>query len=242
MANEKENLHKGHRKRMLQRYIDKGIDSFHEHEVIEMLLYLAYPNGDVNPLAHKLLDKYGSLNNLLNASVEELSIEYDENKKKKKNSDELLTQRAAAIISMIRNFDRYAKSHAAENNFVLSDVYDVGRYCCKYFGSAAVEVLTMIILDSSSKVKTTVKISEGNVRNTVVVLEKILMYAIKYKANGVILCHNHPGGNLDISNADKEVTRRVGASLKTIGISLIDHIVCCDDYFESMEQRGMIIY
>ena len=237
--NKKDNPHKDHRKRMLDRYIKHGINSFQEHEVIELLLYLAYPQGDVNPKAHMLLEKFGSISNLLNASVEELIAE-DKNKKKA-----LLTDRAAFVITLIRDIDKYAKISDADNELsktVLSDVYDVGRFCCKRFGSSHNEILYMVILDSLMKVKSIVKISEGNSKSTIVSIERIVMHAIKHKAHAVILCHNHPGGNLDISNADISATNKVAASLNSLDIALVDHIVCCDDKFESMRQRGMIMF
>jgi DNA repair protein RadC len=141
--------------------------------------------------------------------------------------------------------DKYAKTVAAKNTLrstVLTDVYEVGRFCCTHFGNNPIEVLNMIVLDSSSKVKNIIKVSEGNVRSTSASLEKVLMLAIKHKACGVILCHNHPGGNLEISNADKTMTYKIAASLRTLDIPLVDHIICCDDKFESMRQRCMILY
>ncbi len=248
MTNDKKKtsgVHKGHRQRMLNRYIENGINSFEEHEVLEMLLYLAYPQIDTNPKAHMLLDRFGSLDNLLNASVDELLMDVADQGSRNKNNDGSLTQRAATIISLIRDLDKYAKIKSADSNLrntVLSDVYDVGRFCCKHFGSYPVEMFYMIVLDSKSKVKNIIKLSEGNVRSAMVDLEKIIMLAIKHKANGIILCHNHPGGNLEISNADKSATDKIAASLNTINIPLIDHIICCEDSYESMRKRSMILF
>lgn len=247
MANDKKNvnIHSGHRKRMMNRYIEEGLNVFREHEVLEMLLYLAYPQMNTNDKAHMLLKKFGNLDNVLNASIEELLLDVSDEGVGDKRKDSSLTPRAAAIISMIRDIDKYAKSQAAKlhkGTPVLSDVYDVGRFCCEHFGKGPIETLYMIILDSTSKYKNAIRISEGNVRNTAVDLEKIIVHAIQNKACGVILCHNHPGGNMDISNADKAATDKVAASLATLGINLVDHIVCCEDKFESMRQRGMILY
>ena len=69
-----ENLHKGHRERLRQSYIENGPDGMHEHQLLELLLTYAIPRRDTNPIAHRLLDKsaFGSLWGVLNAGPKEL--------------------------------------------------------------------------------------------------------------------------------------------------------------------------
>ena len=69
-----ENLHKGHRERLRQSYIENGPDGMHEHQLLELLLTYAIPRRDTNPIAHRLLDKsaFGSLWEVLNAGPKEL--------------------------------------------------------------------------------------------------------------------------------------------------------------------------
>ena len=66
-------IHDGHRQRVKDRFCQEGLDHFEEHQVLELLLFYCIPRVDTNPLAHKLLDHFGSLTNVLEAPVEELT-------------------------------------------------------------------------------------------------------------------------------------------------------------------------
>ncbi len=66
------NIHKGHRERIRERYLQEGPDGFADHEILEMLLYGIIPRGDTNPMAHMLLEEFGSLSNLLEADPAEI--------------------------------------------------------------------------------------------------------------------------------------------------------------------------
>lgn len=68
-----ENVHKGHRERMRQRFLVEGAKGFADHELLELLLYYAVPRGDVNPLAHRMLVEFGTLSMLLSADPADIS-------------------------------------------------------------------------------------------------------------------------------------------------------------------------
>ena len=68
----KENVHRGHRQRLKQRFLENGLNGFAEHEIIELLLYYAIPVRDVNEIAHNLINHFGSLQKVLNADYETL--------------------------------------------------------------------------------------------------------------------------------------------------------------------------
>ena len=85
-------------------------------------------------------------------------------------------------------------------------------------------------------------VSEGSLNEVVAYPRLVVETALNYNAFGVILCHNHPGGNLNVSNADSAATNNIGGLLAGIGVKLIDHIICCEDKYESMAQRNMLFY
>ena len=68
-----ENLHEGHRKRMKERFIKSGLDDFAPHNILELLLFYSIPRGDTNPVAHRLIDTFGSLSGVFDATPEELA-------------------------------------------------------------------------------------------------------------------------------------------------------------------------
>ena len=65
-------LHDGHRARVKRRFLEHGADVFDDHQLLELLLYYSVPQGDTNPLAHRLINEFGSLSAVLDASVEDL--------------------------------------------------------------------------------------------------------------------------------------------------------------------------
>ena len=65
-------VHDGHRRRMRERFRREGLDGFADHEVLELVLFDCIPNGNVNPLAHELLDTFGSLHGVLEARMDQL--------------------------------------------------------------------------------------------------------------------------------------------------------------------------
>ena len=76
MAEKKANVHSGHRKRVRDKFLKDGIDSFEEHQVLEFLLFYAIPYKDTNELAHRLLDRYRSLAGVCEAPIDELMREF----------------------------------------------------------------------------------------------------------------------------------------------------------------------
>ena len=66
-------IHDGHRERLKKRFLKQGLDSFEEHEALELLLFFALPRKDVNPLAHELLERFGSLKNIFDADPSDLA-------------------------------------------------------------------------------------------------------------------------------------------------------------------------
>lgn len=222
------NVHAGHRNRMWERYQISGFDTFQPHEVLEMLLYQLYPRCDTNERAHKLIERFGSLENVVNADVDDLIAAG-------------LTPRGASIFTLYRTVHNYIKlSGAKKDLIVLENIYITGEYCCKHFGYDVVESLHMIVVDPKMKIKHVSTISTGNDKSTQVNAENIMRTALNLRAAGVILCHNHPGGNVTPSNADIESTNAIASLLGSVNVPLIDHIICSQDKYESFAGRGYL--
>ena len=77
-------------------------------------------------------------------------------------------------------------------------------------------------------------ISEGGINGTVVDVRIIMQYAIKANANGIILCHNHPSGNLSSSESDKAITKKVKDAGVLLDITLLDHIIITKSDYKSL--------
>ena len=201
---------------------------FPAHEVLELLLYQLFPRCDTNERAHRLIERFGSLENVVNADVDDLIAAG-------------LTPRGASIFTLYRTVHNYIKLSDAKNDMiVLENTYVTGEYCCKHFGYDVVESLHMIVVDGKMKIKHVTTISTGTDKRTQVNAETIMRTALNLKAAGVILCHNHPGGNVSPSNADIQSTTVIANLLSSVNVPLIDHIICFQDKYESFAGRGYL--
>ena len=222
-----ENIHKGHRQRMIKKYLEHGIDCFEEHEVLEVLLFSCYPRRNTNDIAHDLIRRFGSLNGVLNASYEDLC-----------DVDNV----GPSAASMIKFFKDFAMRHAHEDNsgVVLLTRMQAMEFCYKLLKDCTVEVAHVLLLDDSYTLISESRLSRGVTTSVEFDLKTIVTKALKNQSSKVILVHNHPNGVLLPSAADVAVTRRVANSLNAIGIELVDHVIVNEEFAYSMRHAGIL--
>ena len=91
------------------------------------------------------------------------------------------------------------------------------------------EVMLLMLLNRAQKVLGVAKVSEGGVSGTVADPKIIFQFALKTNASNIILCHNHPSGNLKPSEADRQLTKKLAEGGKVLDIPLLDHIIIIPD-------------
>ena len=130
----------------------------------------------------------------------------------------------------------------AENSdgYILSNTTIAGDYCCRLFSGCNEEKLYAISLNTKRAVIGCDLIKTGNDNTVPVDMREIASVAIKRKASGVIITHNHPGDSSHPSVSDITVTRKIALVLENMDIALVDHIICSGSTFTSMADRGMI--
>ena len=114
-------IHEGHRQRVKDRFRREGLDNFDELYVLELLLFYCIPRKDTNPIAHRLLDHFGSLTAVLEASPEELE------------KVEGINASASTFLSLITQVGRYYQVHRAEPGDILRTSDQCGNYLMPYF-------------------------------------------------------------------------------------------------------------
>ena len=223
------NIHEGHRKRMKERFIKSGLDDFAPHNVLEFLLFYSIPRGDTNPIAHRLIDAFGSLSGVFDATPEELM----------KVSG--VGESTAILISMIPQMARkYLEDKAGAVN-VVGGCGDIGAYLLPKFVGRTNEALMMVSIDNKNKVISCSVVAEGTVDSAKVSRRKVMEEAMKVKATRVILAHNHPRGVAVPSAEDVAMTREIGRLFAQVGIEIVDHIIIADDDYVSMAASGFAI-
>ena len=206
-------IHSGHRDRVRERFCKTGLDSFADHNVIELVLYYSVPRKDTNEIAHRLIEHFGSFSAVFEASVERLmevpGISYN----------------SAVLIRLFNEVGkRYAMSKQGKG-VVLDDMKKAADYASGLFIGDKYESFFVICLDGRNRVICSDRHSVGTVANLSVSIPLVLDSAVKHNARGVILAHNHPSAYSQPSCEDIDVTRRIKQLLDEMHIHLIDHII-----------------
>ncbi len=220
--------HIGHRKRLKARFLSEGLDSFEMHNVLELLLFYACPRIDTNEVAHDLLNKFGSISEVFDASIEDL-------KEVAKIGDH-----AATLIKLIPDIARIYQQDKSNKNTPLDNHDKMGEFLVPKFIGRKNEVVFLVCIDSSCHVISCDLLFEGSVGDVSLNIREIAKQAIKYNCKDIIIAHNHPRGLAIPSNEDIVATRAVIDGTKALGITLLDHIIVANQDYCSLANSGYI--
>ena len=221
------NLHNGHRQRVLDRFRKEGIDGFSPHNILEMVLFYSIPRMDTNEIAHRLIDRFGSVAGVFDAPESEL-LKVDG-----------IGERSAAFLKMIPQLARYYMTEKAEDKIITSS-RDAGEYLLPRYIGRTTEAVMVICLDNKNKVISTQVVHEGNVNTAEISIQAIATAALGCNATSVIVAHNHPGGLSLPSNEDIKTTEVICRTLSALNIKVLDHIIIADNDFVSLADSGKI--
>ena len=220
-------IHDGHRQRLRERFLREGLDNFDELQVLELLLFYCVPRQDTNPMAHALLERFGSLAQVLEADPAEL------------RKVPGIGDNAATFLALVMSASRYYQVNKASSAVILPTIEQCGKYLLHRFHGRRNETVFLLCLDAKCKVLCCKEGGEGSVNSAAVPIRRIVEIALGANATSVILAHNHPSGLAIPSGEDVQTTRRLAAALDAVEIVLSDHIVVAEDDFVSMVQSGV---
>jgi len=224
-----EKLHGGHRERLRERYLREGLDNFEDHQVLELLLFQAIPRLDTNPVAHRLIQRFGSFSAVLEADPKDLA------------AVEGVGSNAAAFLSMIPQMTRrYFLDRIKHTRKPLNTSEAAAEYLVPLMAGRSEEVFYVICLDSQLRVLYPALISEGTVKDAFVHPRHVVEAAVRHKAASVILAHNHPAGSAKPSTHDHKLTRNLVQALGGINIQVVDHIIVAGDLIYSFQREGTL--
>ena len=219
-------MHEKHRERVKKRFLSSGLDDFAPHNVLELLLFYAIPQKDTNEIAHLLLDRFGSLDKVFDASVEEL-------KEIKGISDH-----SATLIKLIPALSRRYAIEKNKEGLVFNNVDTMGQYFVSQYIGVTVETVLLLLLDNKFNAIDCVKIHERSVNSCEITVRKLAEIAFRNNASMVVLAHNHPSGLPIPSSADLYTTQQLRAALNLLGIKMLAHIVVAsEDYANIMDPK-----
>ncbi len=223
-----EQPHAGHRKRVQEKFLKKGLDGFEPHEVLEFVLFFAIPRGDTNELAHRLVGRFGSVSGAFDAPYEELL---------KIRGVGRIT---ALLLKLLPALCRYYYEDSHKGKIRICEVCDAAEILKhKYIGRTN-EVVVLLLLDSQSRVLLCDVVNEGNVNSAPVYVRRIVELAVRYNASAAILSHNHPSGSPVPSRGDIDATVEVFQALKAVNVPLRDHLIFGDQDYVSLSHLGIL--
>ena len=221
-------IHDGHRERLKASFSEHGLDSFNDINALELLLFYAIPRSDTNPIAHRLLERFGSLSAVFEASERELM------------EVQGIGPNAALLIRLILQISK--KSFVSETVRIkqILNSNDAGDYLLPRFLYEKDEVVLVMFLDAKKCVISCMEMGRGVVNTVDTSVRRIVETALKNKACSVILAHNHPDGLALPSREDEYLTKRLYNALGIIGIKLDDHLIISGDEYVSMADSGTL--
>ena len=220
--NAPKSIHSGHRKRMREKYLRGGVNAFEPHEMLEMLLYTSISRGDTNPIAHRLIDKFGSFSGVLDASFDDLQ------------TVDGVGESTAFLIKLIPAAARVYLEDRCDKSTALQSAKDyVNILRSKYFDIID-ELPSILLIDASYRLIKWAAIGKGGKFSAQIDTKQLIHEVVHCNAAYVVMCHNHPSGNTMPSDTDITVTQNIKSLLDSVDCKLIDHIIISDSEYTSL--------
>jgi len=203
----------GHRQRLRDKFLDRGIEAFTDAEVLELLLTMGTPRKDCKDEARALLAAFGSLAGVLEASSGQLQ-----------QVDGVGPKNSFAIHFIQGVSRRYLRQRLAAKHYVRSSA-EVADYLVHAMRDLKREVLMVIYLDASHAIIDTEIVAEGTLASNTVHPRELIKLALARHAAAVVIAHNHPSGSPGPSPEDRRLTRNLYLALSLVQIRLLDHLI-----------------
>jgi DNA repair protein RadC len=218
----------GHRERLREKLVKRGVGALDDYELVETLLFAFIPRRDVKPIAKALLTRFGSLSALLSADARTLQ------------QTDGVGETAAAYLRAVGEIQVRAAREAIAKRSVLSSWAALLTYLRVQMQHQSREQFRVIFLDRKNQILTDEMLGEGTVDQAPVYPREIARRALEHAASAVILVHNHPSGDPTPSRADIDMTREIIDALTPLEISVHDHLIVGRDGTTSLKSKGLI--
>lgn len=175
---------------------------------------LTSTNNDLNELGKKSIDYFKSFNGIGEAKAVSIAAAMELGKRRKE----------AGVFEKKK----------------ITGSQDVADYFRPQLADLNHEEFWIMLLNRGNKIMDTFKISQGGISGTVIDVRIILKTAIEKMACGIILCHNHPSGTLQASEADVQITTKIKRAAEIMDISVLDHVIIAHENYLSFADEGML--
>lgn len=212
-----------------EKLVQKGTASLSDAELLGILINSGTKDKSAVDLGRELL---GIVNNNLN-TLGKLTIS-DLTKLHGIGTARAVTIAAALELGRRR---KLAESPEIPQIKCSKDVADIFQ---PLLSDLVHEEFWILFLNRSNKVINRMKLSQGGISGTVTDVRMVMKKAIEYLASGIIVCHNHPSGNLNPSESDTKITQKIKEAGNLMDIQLLDHLIISDKEYYSFADNGLI--
>lgn len=221
----KKNVHANHRQRMIGKLMQNGLDIFADHEVIELLLFWMIPRINTNPIAHELLDTFGSIHAVMDATPQQLQQVYK------------IGERSAQSFYFLREFFRYYeqdRERQATESLSLRSTQEICDYSRVALADETAEVLFVLYLNNASCVVHEEKINPKATGYTPLIMRRIIEPAFFYNAVSLVIIHYYPCHFPTSFRQDVLVKNSLQHILVYLSITLLDMLILSPEHSSSL--------
>ncbi len=212
------NKHVGHRERLKERFAEDGLDCFQEHNILELLLFYSIPRKDTNEIAHTLLERFGSLEGVFNADIDELTDIHD------------VGEHTACFLRMFAGLI-HTYINDRKQNEIINGIRNIMEFAVRKLAFFKSENLLIFFIDNKQSLLSWHCLQEGCVSADNLDNRTLIRMLMGTNATHVVLARNYISPRKKIGKDDFAIARSVSSALNTIGIGLYDYIVVCSETF-----------
>lgn len=202
----------GHRRRLRDRFQNGGADAVPDYELLELILFRAFPRIDTKPIAKRLIARFGSFAEVVSAPALRLKVEG-------------IGDRAVEELKLIKAAAERLTKGEIKSRPALSSSSGVLDYLRLAQGFEEREEFRVLFLDKRNHLIADEVQGRGTVDHTPVYVREVVKRALELSATAIILVHNHPSGDPTPSKADIEMTKQTIEAARPLGVTVHDHVI-----------------
>lgn len=205
----------------------KGKDALSDAELMAILIGSGSRNESAVALSQRILANAGNLNSLGKVSISQLM-----------QFKGIGEAKAITIIAALELGRRRRAEDTVELSKIISskNAFEIMQ---PIIGELSHEEFWVLFLNNSNKVISKSQLSKGGIAGTVVDIRLVFKLALENGATGLILCHNHPSGNLKPSDADKQITKKIKTAGEILDVKILDHLIITETKYYSFVDEGI---
>ena len=218
----------GHRKRLRDKFLNSGLNGFHDYEIIELLLTLGTPRKDCKEQAKEAIKKFKSLRGVLEADIEELQ------------EIKGIGSHNVFGIKLIKEVAKESLKERLSEKPLITSSKDLFDYLYLSMRGLKMELFKVIFLNTKNRILEIEDLFKGTLNSSSVYPREIIQRSITLNAASLIFIHNHPSGDPQPSEKDREITKELISAGNIMKIKILDHIIIGDNRYFSFADEGLV--